>query len=469
MAVYYLLSILAVFAPGEADLSVDELFTIYQQNRESFVAMELDCFYHWSHSEELAISIDAEIENLRIQLKRDDLPGEVIRQIKANASPNASFEKAKLEFIAHREMLRKLELRAILQYEHIFYRMTPELWDLHLYLHENMKDPREKSAISRDLTSFTGGNFQHVQRKIEGEWLCLEPYPFVNRTSPVANSKTIWDTRHSPLPLFFESGLLKSESTTHWNTFWDEPEKIKTFGNWSPKTGGPLQLLIKPIDDMQFQFVALDVAQGAMPRWCATMCCIDNRRVDDLTPEMAANLAGQIAFFQNHSTTDVRYAAVPLTIIYYEDYQKYDSAGWYPLRITHKNLALHSTAETVRKKRDWRQTPFGIGSIRTLQIKSIAVNDSVTKPESLKLPANTIILDLDTENNTNSDDTPVKVTDRFMSRLIGARRWNSLKVNAVIILGILTIFTLFGFLVWKRLTKPPIQASELQTDDCRAG
>lgn len=461
MAVYYLLSILAVFPPGKADFSVNELFSIYQQNRESFVSMELDCFYDWTHSEELAISIDAEIENLRIKLKRDDLPSEVIRRIKANASPNASFEEAKQEFIAHREMMRKLELRAIIQYEHIFYRMTPELWDLLLYLHENMNDAREKSAISRNLTSFTGGNFQHVQRKTEGEWLCLEPYPFVNRTYPVAISKTIWDTRHSPLPLFFESGLLKSESTTHWNTFWDEPEKIKTFGSWSAKTGGPLQLLIKPIDDMQFQFVALDVAQGAMPRWCATMRCINDHRVDDLTPEMVANLAKQIAFFQNHSTTDVRYAAGPLTIIYYEDYQKYDSAGWYPHKITHKNLALHSTAETVREKRDWRQTPFGIGSIRTLRIKSIAVNDSVSKSEPLRLPENTIVLDLDTENNTVIDDSPVKATDRFMSRLLGASRWKSLKVNIVTILGILTILALIIYLVWKRLNKPPIQAGEL--------
>ncbi|QDT43937.1 hypothetical protein Pan241w_40410 [Gimesia alba] len=460
MAVYYLLSMLAVIAPGKADFSVDELFTIYQQNHASFVAMELDCFYHWGHSDELPASIDAEIDYLKKQLQVDDLPVELIRIIEAKASPGSSFQEAKQQFIAHREMMRKLELRAIIEHEHIFFRMTPEQWDLHLYQNAKMNDLRQKSAVARGLKSFTGGDFQHVQRKVEGGWLCLEPYPYVNSTYPVACSKTIWDTRQAPLPLFLESGLLKTESSTHWNTFWDEPEKIQSFGSWIPETGGPLQLLIKPFDNMQFQFVALDVSKGAMPQWSSLMQCIDDHSIENLTPEIVSNLAAQIEFFRNHSTTNSRKEAVPLKIIFFDDYQNLESAGWYPFKIMHKHITLHPTEETYREKRTWRHTPFGIGGIQTLQIKSIAVNDSVSKGEPLKLPANTIILDLDTENNTILDDTPVKATDRFMTRLLGRTLWGTVKRNAAVFIGGMIIFCLIGFLIWRRLKGNSTPASE---------
>ncbi|QDV52050.1 hypothetical protein [Gimesia fumaroli] len=459
MAANWLLLMLVFATPSQSDFSVDQLFEQYEQNRNSFQSLELDCVYDWSHSEELAISIDAEIENLKIQLQSEDLPRAVIQRIKAKASPNASFEEAKQEFIAHRAMMRTLELRGILQYEHITFCMTPKLWDLRLYLNPKMSNSRQKAALARGLTSFTGGDFQQAQRKTIGEWLCLEPYP--NSTVPVALKKTIWDTRHSPLPLFFESGLLKSDSTTHWDTFWDDRNQIKLFGSWTSESGDSLQLLIKPIDELQFQFVALDIAKGTMPRWTAVMRCIDDHRVETLTQEQVTKLAQQVGSLKDQSTTDVHLAAGPFYIIYYEKYQKFDTAGWYPLRLIHNTIAQHTTTETYQKKLDWRETPFGIGSIKTMQVKSIAVNDDVSPVEPLKLPPNTIILDLDTANNTITDDTPVKAADRFMTRLLGRMLWGTLKRNAAIFIGGTFIVCLIGFLIWRRLKRNSLPASEV--------
>ncbi|MCA9014126.1 MAG: hypothetical protein KDA77_02230, partial [Planctomycetaceae bacterium] len=87
------------------------------------------------------------------------------------------------------------------------------------------------------------------------------------------------------------------------------------------------------------------------------------------------------------------------------------------------------------------------------------------KGEPLKLPVNTIILDLDTENNTILDDTPGKATDRFMTRLLGRTLWGTVKRNAAVFIGGMIIFCLIGFLIWRRLNPHPIQAGEPRTDE----
>lgn len=440
------LASLILFVAAQCTCLAEDAIVAYKQARDSFLAIEIEFTWGTRPTSEFSDSLQREIDSIT-KAQSGPLPDAVVDEIKRGSGEDVPFEEAKKLYFG-KLLQQKQALRDGRPIPDRFtIQVTPEITDVRVFLNAADENPRRKHAAVNGLPSFTGGDYKRVQRKNEGKWLGVEPYPRINRRTPVAWAESTL-LLQTMLPPFVDpaSHFFKTFVSGSADDFWKDSEQITTVGTITSLTGDELHLLLKPLSDLRFGLAAVSERNQFMPEWVSEWQCIDENSVNDVTQEVASKLAGQVEYFRANSATNTRLEAVPETLVFFESYKQVEGGGLYPFSVIHKPIVLLSTEESVQQKMDWHELPFGVKEIGLLQVQSITANAFVVEREPLKLSDGTVFLDLDSNLCSVIGETP----DQAIRRLLANREKPSTLRTTMIVANVIAVSLLLGYYLFRK-------------------
>ncbi|MHC5537203.1 hypothetical protein ACYOEI_03080 [Singulisphaera rosea] len=385
------LSVALLQVPGDQK-SVDELWSVYQQNRKSFVTLRVMTEWTLEIPQEQRDSTRREIEflNRKMASNRSKLTEkdsaqiqDHLKQLKTVASgKNSGFAKTRL-----------------------WYTVGPDGMEIQDEI-PNF-DVRSKDAKSRNLASFTGGDFKIYRLAGDGKWRCFDPYPFVGKIDPVGYGQSEISL-NGMLPPMVPHKHIRVQLDP-MDVFWGPRVQVRSLGRRPGKDGRSYAILGRAgnVDPGEMWVAAIDPSKHGLASWIARWVVLGDGKNggsklrDDILAGSRTDLVrviiDQIETLRGQWSIGRRDDLIPVMATYWDEAGEVTDAGWYPRLITH---CMFGPVRPMGLKGDEEYGTLPIGHLEDgkLVVKSVEANfDFPNDAFAAEFTKGTNYLDLDTK------------------------------------------------------------------------